>query len=100
MEDGDEYDFEDPDQDGGELETVRSTRSADLERLEIRDWASERERRRRRSLPNDLEALEECRGRVEARVRFGGTRFEGRIWRWLKGVEEAQREEQMQDKGK
>lgn len=102
MEDGDGYDFEDPDYDGGEMEMemARSTHSADLERLEIRDWVSERGRSRRRSLPGDVEALEECRGRVAARVHFGGTRVEGRIWRWLKGVEEAEKEEQMQDKGK
>lgn len=99
MED-DEYHFEDPGQDGGEMETARSTHSADLEHLEITKWGSERGRRRRSSLPADVEALGEMHGRMEARVHFGRIRVEGRIWRWLKGVEKAEREEEMKRLGK
>ncbi len=100
MEDNDEYDFEDPGQDGGEMETARSTHSADLERLEIRNWGSERGRIRRNTLSGNINELGGGIGRLEARVRFGRTRVEGRIRRWLKGIEEAEREEEMKRLGK
>lgn len=57
-----------------------------------RDREREGARERRYSVPGDVGGLGAGIGRREGRVWLGGIRVEGRVWRWLRACEEAERE--------
>ena len=82
---------EDPESSDWELETVRSTRSADF--VNRGNARRGRERRRRTSLPGDVTGLERRIGSLEGRRLFGRIRVEGRVMRWLRRRQEAEEEE-------
>ncbi len=81
---------EDPESGDWELETVRSTLSADF--MNRGNAGMGGERGRRSSLPGDVTGLGRRVGRLEERTLFGRIRMEGRVMRWLRRCQEAEEE--------
>ncbi|KAL8905141.1 MAG: hypothetical protein Q9171_006789 [Xanthocarpia ochracea] len=86
-----ELETEDHESSDWELETARSTRSADL--VDRGNAGRECERGRRSSLSGDVTGLGRRIGSLEGRRLFGRIRVEGRVRRWLRRCEEAEEED-------